>query len=206
MNDFYKVLGVKAKASPAEIKKAYRDKSKVLHPDVGGNKDEFAMIARAYGVLGDKSKRARYDKTGIEADFSVIKQQACNMIQAIFNDILQGYGIENISTCDIISAIKEKLDQTSDKTDQQKIKAVDEKKALREAIKRIKHKDGNNLFSTVITQRISNQDKEITVMAQRKEVLMIARKILKDYGFEFDETAMGTSPATGTSVTWIKMG
>ncbi len=190
-NDLYKSLGVKTKASPVEIKKAYRDKSKVLHPDVGGNKEEFALIAKAYGVLGDKDKRARYDKTGIETDLSVAKQQAGNTIQAIFNDILQDYGIENISTCDVISAIKEKLDLTSDKLEQQKREAVDKKRMLREIAKRVKHKDKNNFFSTVITQRINNQDTAIKGMGQRKEILSIAKKMLKDYGFEFDEVSLG---------------
>ena len=203
-NDLYKALGVKTKASSAEIKKAYRDKSKVLHPDAGGNKNEFALIARAYGVLGDKDKRTRYDKTGIEADISVTEQQAGNTIQSIFNNILQDYGIENMRTCDVISAIRENLDKASDKLAQQKKEAIDKKRALKETITRIKHKDKNNLFHTVITHNIKNQDAAIKDMEQRKEVLAIAGKLLENYGFEFDETVLEVSHTAGTGA-WFNV-
>ena len=205
MNDLYEDLGVKAKASQAEIKKAYRDMSKVLHPDAGGNKDEFAVIANAYGVLSDKSRRARYDKTGIETDVSTARQQAGNTIQAIFNSILQDHGVENLSTCDIVSAIREKIDQASDKLQQQNKDAVGKKKALKDILKRVKHKDRNNLFSTVITHQINEQDKKIKGIRQQKEVFMIARKLLKDYGFEFDKAAGGFGSTTSTNM-WIRVG
>jgi len=63
--DYYKALGVKDSASDAEIKKAYRKLAKEYHPDrTGGDKTKearFKQATEAYGVLGDKEKRAQYD-------------------------------------------------------------------------------------------------------------------------------------------------
>jgi DnaJ-class molecular chaperone len=64
--DHYKALGVDAKASLDEIKKAYRKLAKQNHPDsTGGDKKKearFKEISAAYEVLGDPKKRARYDE------------------------------------------------------------------------------------------------------------------------------------------------
>ena len=65
--DYYDVLGVAKTADEAEIKRAYRKLAKKYHPDVSkeANADEkFKEVQEAYDVLGDSSKRARYDQFG----------------------------------------------------------------------------------------------------------------------------------------------
>jgi DnaJ-class molecular chaperone len=66
MKDLYKTLGVPEDADEATIKKAYRKLAKELHPDVTGNDkkktERFKEISEAWGVLGDKEKRAEYER------------------------------------------------------------------------------------------------------------------------------------------------
>lgn len=72
MADLYSTLGVARGADEAEIKKAYRNLAKELHPD--RNKDNpkaserFSKVTQAYDILNDKDKRARYDRGEIDED------------------------------------------------------------------------------------------------------------------------------------------
>lgn len=63
MTDHYKILGVPPSASRAEVRSAYLQLAKMLHPDTGTHSDLewFKTINASYGVLKDKAKRAEYD-------------------------------------------------------------------------------------------------------------------------------------------------
>jgi len=66
--DYYKILGVDRSVSQADLKKAYRDRSKRFHPDLHPDdpkaKAKFQLLNEAYDVLKDPDKRARYDQYG----------------------------------------------------------------------------------------------------------------------------------------------
>ncbi len=66
--DYYKILGVSRSAGADDIRRAYRKLALKHHPDKNpGDKqaeERFKDINEAYEVLGDASKRARYDQLG----------------------------------------------------------------------------------------------------------------------------------------------
>jgi len=68
MKNYYEILDVSNKSTEEEIKKAYRKKALLYHPDKNNNDPEcvekFKMISEAYTILSDPQKRRDYDLMG----------------------------------------------------------------------------------------------------------------------------------------------
>lgn len=64
MNNYYELLDIEQSASPQEIKKAFRERAKQLHPDISGESgaEEMRKLLAAYEVLGDRNRRFAYDR------------------------------------------------------------------------------------------------------------------------------------------------
>ena len=72
MADPYATLGVARGASEKDIKSAYRKLAKELHPDKNTDNpkatERFSEVTRAYDLLSDKDKRARFDRGEIDME------------------------------------------------------------------------------------------------------------------------------------------
>src|ERR1017187_3717520 len=68
--DPYEVLGIEREASAQQIKKAFRQLARELHPDVNAHdpdaEEKFKEAAEAYEILSDPERRATYDRYGHE--------------------------------------------------------------------------------------------------------------------------------------------
>jgi curved DNA-binding protein CbpA len=64
MQNYYEMLGIGENAGGPEIKKAFREKAKQLHPDIAGTDAEEKMRAliAAYETLLDDRRRYAYDR------------------------------------------------------------------------------------------------------------------------------------------------
>jgi DnaJ-class molecular chaperone len=64
MTDHYAALGLGSAATPTDIKKAFRQKASIYHPDRNAAPDaaaRFRAVQEAYDVLSDADKRQAYD-------------------------------------------------------------------------------------------------------------------------------------------------
>ena len=64
MNSHYDLLQIRQDASTQEIKRAFRERAKQLHPDIAGEDgaEQMRKLLAAYETLSDKNRRFEYDK------------------------------------------------------------------------------------------------------------------------------------------------
>ena len=62
--NYYEVLGVSKDAGQEEIKSKFRELAKKTHPDKTkeNSEEEMAALNKAYEILSDEERRAKYDK------------------------------------------------------------------------------------------------------------------------------------------------
>ncbi|MDR2073316.1 MAG: J domain-containing protein [Spirochaetaceae bacterium] len=64
MENYYTLLNIEKNASYRDIKRAFRERAKVLHPDIAGKSAEAQMrrLLTAYEVLSSPDRRFEYDR------------------------------------------------------------------------------------------------------------------------------------------------
>jgi len=86
--DYYEMLEVTRDADGETIKRAFRRKARLVHPDVNDApdaEDQFKKLNEAYDVLSDSSKRQHYDRFG-----AVPGAASGSAYNVDFNDIFGG--------------------------------------------------------------------------------------------------------------------
>ena len=98
--NYYEVLGVDKKATPEEIKAAYRKLAMKYHPDRNQGDEaaaeKFKEVNEAHETLSDQQKRAAYDyeleHPGMGAGFGGFGGGGFEDISDIFSSIFSGFG------------------------------------------------------------------------------------------------------------------
>ncbi|KAJ3314923.1 DnaJ, sub C member 18, partial [Blyttiomyces sp. JEL0837] len=93
-NDLYGVLGLEKGSSEADVKKGYRKMALQYHPDkcgAPGTEDAFRAINHAWAILGDPSKKERYDKFGTDSEAARGSGPGYTFASASFGTLLTPY-------------------------------------------------------------------------------------------------------------------
>jgi len=184
----YDDLGLAADATPEAIKAAYRAAAKRDHPDCGGDLERFDRIQRAYDVLGDAERRARYDETGQFDDSPAMaeEQEAVTLLRQFISNVL--FSDADLTRVDLVgaalAAAKAARDQMAGKT------AEIETNLTRLAIARTRlcwaSPDGPDLLARILDHQEQELRANLPRVARAVRVHDRAMKLLKGYIYRVD--------------------
>lgn len=213
--DLYAILGVERTALSHAIKSAYRNRAKLLHPDVAPDKEEeFRRVTMAYEVLRDKDRRKKYDETG-KIDKSFIDpayQEHTEMISLIaqmFDKALSELQVP-IDQANIIEEMKRHIVELRTECEIQNCKMQVMLNVYQKLRKRIRIKEGainsDNLLLKILDGKmkpfIDGIEKNTTLL------LRIARAELELEMYDSIEefmsswTVSNSTSSTATFTTW----
>ena len=87
----YEVLGVAQNSNQSEIRKAYRRKVLISHPDAGGTIEDFHILQKAYEILSNVESRRIFDETGdvISKEFTTEQIKIIEILSVCLDRVLQ---------------------------------------------------------------------------------------------------------------------
>ncbi len=218
MSDLYATLGVKKTATAAQLKRAFRKRSKETHPDrnVGdpAAPERFKAVMHAWRILSDSERRKRYDATGDASDTpdnthtaiaEVLTHKFREVVAAVLN---QGGKLTNASLLDGIKTALKARNAELAKAKQSMEKARAELQAL---AGRFTTTDGagENVFDGILQFDLDAMDRQLKTVEAEKALNEKAIEYLKAYQFRQDlvtATARNGVVRTGVPTTtsgWI---
>lgn len=189
--DLYEIIGVAKSASKQQIKKAYRKKANIHHPDKGGDPAKFKALVLAYNILYDDDKRDRYDKGETAEDISKTEltesQKIINLVTQLFCQVVSNHDPQYENVPQIISK-----HITSTMTEIDKLIHIEEVKIGRfeKAIARIKTSSDENVFVAAAKTQINNFNAQIERLKKELKTGEGAKKFLEAYSYDVDEQIM----------------
>src|SRR5665213_2587453 len=182
----YDILEVPEDAPPEVIKKAFRRKAKLVHPDVkGGNKEAFIEAEQAYAILANPIRREKYDQTGqteTEADFrrAVVRElKTLAMLEIQMADWRHDDLFQSMK-----QAIKSKIKEfKKKKADHEKTVAQ-----LRDCAARSIRKDkGENAIALALENEMRGQQAQIQACNSTIEVFYAMIEEINNYQWRTDQ-------------------
>lgn len=186
----YETLDIPSGADPATIKRAYKHKAKQTHPDKGGTAEQFAKVSRAYLVLSDPARRARYDETG---DIPEITPETAplNLLVQYFVTVVQmfanGQGPDPTKT-DLVAQARTQFRKDITEAENRQVKLRRDIKLWESVAKRFKNKKSQTVQNALSAQ-IPPLEQQVRLMEEQIGMRRDALKLLDGYTFEFDSPA-----------------
>lgn len=184
----YEELEISPLSNKEQIKKAYRNRIKKVHPDKGGDPEEFKRVVTAYLILSNNESRYKYDSQGEEEKPSdrkpidIGKQAENFLIRTIF-DIVDRHG-ENLPNKNIQKVLIEVFNNLEKeilnrlKNNKMTWKAVSNKyRAVKKKLETIKRQ---SILEKMLNMKLNHiETQELLKLQQEHKKLVTDKRVCK---------------------------
>lgn len=176
----YDSLGVDENSTSEEIKKAFKKKASKLHPDKGGDKEEFQAVQKAYQVLRNPDTRARYDETGDDRE---PESRQSRVVAQLIEGFLAIIEEADIARCDLVEEMRVKIKGTIAANRRLEKEYRGKAQRYEKARTRIllRKKNVPNIFDNALRARVERMEAQVRAVQSQIEDLESMTEILKDF-------------------------
>jgi curved DNA-binding protein CbpA len=178
----YIILGVNTNSSMDDIKKSFRNKSKIVHPDYGGSREDFDTLKKAYEILTDVFKRRMWDEYRLADKFD-IENEAKMVASQIAVQTLDTYP----DNCNFDKEMTEILEKCLQDIASQIRDSIQKKERLEKRFKAIHKKPDDDFISIDIERAINAKDTQIRQQKLNLEIHKRAFELIKGYKFDIEK-------------------
>lgn len=182
MKNLYETLGVSNEATQEEIRDAYKNKAKELHPDKGGEAQDMADVNNAYAVLRNPVKRDKYDRTGnVEETPFEVKFEG--LVQNIFMQLVENS--LNIDTSDLMGDFKEMVKEIIKGNKKSRKETEKRIGKLEKVIGRLSSNQDDKI-SRVVRNNLENCKRELNVIDEQISFMEQSLEVIAYHNYNFD--------------------
>lgn len=198
--NLYDILGLSAKATPSDIKRAHRAKARQSHPDAGGSREDFEKVQQAYSILIDPVKRLTYDQTGSIDDKPTDDMQAIlTIIQTVIESHIENLG-DRIEYSDLLALTRDNFIHGVQAMNKQITATENQIKRYERIKKRIISKAKINRLADMLQFKIDTMQRAIAGIEDQKRIAEKALVLLVDYSFDTKSEMPFAQPITQAGV------
>jgi len=189
--DPYAILGIARSAEPAAIKAAYRKRVQVVHPDRGGESEDFIGVVKAFGVLSNPEAKRLFDETGRidEQDARNYQNDVAVLLADMFDTAVKtavdlGLALNSVNFIEQMGTAV-RTNSTDAEKDAKRLDAdIEALTALRGRIKR--QDTSPNMFVERLNTQISKKTADYAAVRRRLALLGTASTELENYKDEVE--------------------
>lgn len=192
MIDPYATLDIARDADEQTVKTAYRKAAKGMHPDSGGDADQFARLQACYDLLRDPVRRKVYDDTGFDPQLADPRDlKGLMLLEPLVNDVILDE--REPGSFDPLAAMRRKLSDDIVKSRFHILELERHRNRVRQHIDRLGRKAGTDFLGSMLRARSQSIGEAIRNAESQIGAIEQAYAMLEGYSYELAVSGIGTS-------------
>jgi len=183
--DPYATLGIERDADAEAVKTAYRKAAKSVHPDSGGDAEQFGKLQTCYDLLKDPVRRKVFDDTGYDPQLADPRDlKGLMMLETLVNDMILDE--REPGSFDPVAAMRRKLSDDIVKSRFHILELERHRSRIRKHMDRLGRRPETDVLGSMLRARSQSIAEAIKNAEGQIEAIEQAYTMLEGYGYELE--------------------